>query len=80
MTLDEVIRMDPMVGRMLDNVRVARGELDWHREYTRNKRLLARCVGFFADDGAREALCGNEAYEVVMADVERRLNGRRRAV
>ena len=76
-TLDDVTRLDPRIGRILGNVREARGARDWDIEYARTKRELSRRVGHFAASGTREELCTTEAYDVVMREVARRLNGTR---
>ena len=78
MTFDDITVKDPWVGRILANVRVSRDAADRRREFARVKGLLTRRVGFCADGVTPAALCTNEALAVCVAELERRIGGRRR--
>lgn len=75
LTVRSIIALDPEVGRILDGVRRTEDDRAWHREYARIKRLLTGHVGWLARDGAPRELVTQEAYDVVHAEMVRRLGG-----
>lgn len=74
-TIQDIIALDPEIGRILDGIRRADDTPAWHREYARVKRLLSARVGWFAGLYVHPTLVTREAYDIALAEMVRRMGG-----
>ena len=75
LTLAAIVAMDPNVGAILDSVRRTASENGRWAEYERVKCLVQARVGWHAPDNAPNEIRTPRAYEIVMAALDRRLDG-----
>jgi len=71
LTLDDIIRIEPRIGEILQNINVNPRSPKRYAEYTNIKRQLMDLVGWSAKN---QQLCSSHAYDVVIDDVLVRLN------
>lgn len=76
LTLREIVSQEPRIERILDNIRKTKSPLEWHQEYARAKRAVTCYVGWQAKAGSPASLCSSEAYDLVIHEIVRRLDGR----
>ena len=71
LTLEDIIRIEPRIDVILQNINVNPRSPKRYKEYTNVKQQLSNLVGWSAEN---QQLCSSQAYDVVIDDVLVRLN------
>ena len=71
LTIDEIIRIDPRIGTILDGIKVNRRSPKRYKLYGTLKIQLSKLVGWSAE---KQELRNTQAYDIVMDVVIDKLN------